>query len=75
MSEKQRQRILEKIRTFPPERIDEILDFIEFIDQREKRKAWIELDEWAMNLARKKGFHHLTEEAIVEIVRQHRLRS
>ena len=73
MSEKQQQ-ILEKIRSFPPEKIEEVLDFIEFIEEREKRKAWIEFDEWAMNLAKEKGFYHLTEEDVAEIVRQHRLR-
>jgi len=73
MSEKQQQ-ILEKIQSFPPEKIEEVLDFIEFIEEREKRKAWIEFDEWAMNLAKEKGFYHLTEEDVAEIVRQHRLR-
>jgi len=60
MSKKQQQ-ILEKIRSFPPEKIEEVLDFIEFIEEREKRKAWVEFDEWAMNLAKEKGFCHLTE--------------
>jgi len=73
MSEKQQQ-ILEKIQSFPPEKIEEVLDFIEFIEEREKRKAWVEFDEWAMNLAKEKGFYHLTEEDVAEIVRQHRLR-
>jgi len=73
MDEKQQQ-ILEKIRSFPPEKIEEILDFIEFIEEREKRKVWIEFDEWAMNLAREKGFYHLTEEDVAEIVR-HRSRN
>ena len=72
---KKQQQILEKIRSFPPEKIEEVLDFIEFIEEREKRKAWIEFDEWAMNLAKEKGFYHLTEEDVAEIVRQHRLRN
>jgi len=69
MSEKQQQ-ILEKIRSFPPEKIEEVLDFIEFIEEREKRKAWVEFDEWAMNLAKEKGFyHHTEEEALLAEVR------
>jgi len=74
MSDKQQQ-ILEKIQSFPPERLDEVLDFVEFIEQGEKRKPWIEFDEWAMDLAREKGFHHLTEEDVAEIVKQYRLRA
>ena len=59
---KKQQQILEKIQSFPPEKIEEVLDFIEFTEEREKRKAWVEFDEWAMNLVREKGFYHLTEE-------------
>jgi|LQYC01.1.fsa_nt_gi hypothetical protein len=64
------QQIVEKLRSLPPERIDEVIDFIDFIDGCEKRKAGVTFDEWAMNLAKKKGFHHLTEEDITEIVKQ-----
>ena len=71
MSDKQ-QRIMEKIQSFPPEKIDEILSFIEFIERRERSKSWIELDEWAMNLAKEKGFYHLTEKDVSDIVNQHR---
>ncbi|MCK4590828.1 MAG: hypothetical protein KAT86_03670 [Candidatus Latescibacteria bacterium] len=75
MSEQQQQGILEKIQSFSPKRIEEILDFIEFIEQRERKKAWIEFDEWAMNLAKGKGFYHLTEKDVAQIVSQHRLRA
>ena len=71
MSEKQ-QEIIEKVRSLPPEKIEEVLDFLRFIEQREKKRAWIEFDEWALNLAKEKGFDHLTEEDVTEIVRQHR---
>jgi len=71
MSEKQ-QEIIEKVRSLPPEKIEEVLDFLCFIEQREKKRAWIEFDEWALNLAKEKGFDHLTEEDVTEIVRQHR---
>ena len=66
------QQIVKKLRSLPPERIDEVIDFIEFIDGCEKRKAGVTFDEWAMNLAKEKRFHHLTEEDITEIVKQYR---
>lgn len=69
---KDKQEIVEKIQSLPPESVDEVIDFIEFIGQREKRRIWIEFDEWALNLAKEKGFSQLTEEDIAEIVKQHR---
>jgi len=70
---KRQEEILEKIRKIPSQKIDEIIDFIDFLEQREKKKAWIEFDEWAMNLAKEKGFNRLTEDDIAQIVKQHRL--
>jgi hypothetical protein len=67
-----KQEIVEKIQSLPPESVDEVIGFIEFIGQREKRRIWIEFDEWALNLAKEKGFSQLTEEDIAEIVKQHR---
>jgi len=60
--------ILEKLRKLPSERKREILDFVEFLESREKSERWIEFDEWAMNLAKEKGFAHLTEQEVAEIV-------
>lgn len=40
--------------------------------ERSKEKKWIEFDEWAINLAREKGFNHLTEEDVAEIVKAYR---
>jgi len=59
---------LEKLRQLPSERKQEVLDFLEFLDLREKTKGWLEFDEWAMNLAKEKGFSHLTEEDVAQIV-------
>jgi len=64
--------VIEKLRSLPPELLSEVLDFIEFLEQRSKEKKWIEFDEWAMNLAREKGFNNLTEEDVAEIVKAHR---
>jgi len=72
MDREQEQLILEKVRRFPSERIQEILDFIEFLEQRERQRGWIGFDEWAMDLAKEKGFHQLTEEDVASIVKEHR---
>jgi hypothetical protein len=60
--------ILEKLRKLPSERKREILDFVEFLESREKSERWVEFDEWAMNLAKEKGFAHLTAQEVAEIV-------
>jgi len=64
--------ILKKLRGLSSERIKEVLDFLEFIELREKSKGWIEFDEWAVNLAKEKGFSHLTEDDISRIVNDFR---
>ncbi len=72
MEKKQEQLIIEKMRKLSRERLQEILDFIEFIEKKEKEKGWIEFDEWAINLAKEKGFYNLTEEDILNIVKEYR---
>ena len=47
--------ILEKLRKLSWDKTREILDFLEFLETREKAKGWLEFDEWAVNLARRKG--------------------
>jgi len=71
----QEQVILEKVRQLPPEQLQEVLDFIEFLQQRERQQQWISFDAWAMNLAKEKGFQHLTEDDIAQIVKAHRKRA
>ena len=60
--------ILEKLRRLSAERKKEILDFLDFLEYREGAMRRLELDEWATNLAKEKGFHHLTEEDVARIV-------
>ena len=60
--------ILEKLRRLSAERKKEVLDFLEFLEYREEAMRRLEFDEWATNLAKEKGFHHLTEEDVVGIV-------
>ncbi len=69
MEREQEKLILEKIRKLSLERLQEVLDFIEFLEQKEKGRKWMEFDEWAMNLAKEKGFYHLTEDDIANIVK------
>lgn len=64
--------ILEKLRKLPSERKQEILDFLEFLESREKIKGWLEFDEWAINLAKEKGFAYLTEKDVAKIVNDFR---
>ena len=60
--------IMEKLRKLSSENKQEILDFVEFLESREKSRGWVEFDQWAMNLAKEKGFAHLTEQEVAEIV-------
>jgi len=60
--------ILEKLRRLSLDKKREILDFLEFLETREKAKEWLEFDEWAINLAKEKGFANLTEGDVAQIV-------
>jgi hypothetical protein len=64
--------ILERLKRLSSDRKQEILDFLEFLEAREKSKKWMEFDEWALNLAKEKGFAYLTEEDVARIVRDFR---
>lgn len=60
--------ILEKLRRLSPERKQALFDFLDFLESKESLGKWIEFDEWALNLAREKGFGQLTESDIADIV-------
>jgi hypothetical protein len=60
--------ILEKLRKLPSDKKRQVLDFLEFLETRERAKGWLEFDEWAVNLAKEKGFVNLTEGDIARIV-------
>jgi len=60
--------ILEKLRKLSSDKKREILDFLEFLEKREKAKEWLEFGEWAVNLAKERGFVKLTEGDIAQIV-------
>ena len=60
--------ILRKLRKLSPQKKEEAIDFIEFLELREMTKKWVEFDEWAVNLAKEKGFDRLTEDDVARIV-------
>jgi hypothetical protein len=60
--------ILRKLRNLSAEKKREAIDFIEFLELRERTKKWVEFDEWAVNLAKERGFDRLTEDDVGRIV-------
>ncbi len=65
-------KVLNAFRNLSPEKKQEVVDFIEFIESKDRVTKWIEFDAWAANLAKEKGFDHLTEEDVAQIVEAHR---
>jgi hypothetical protein len=59
--------VLQKFRSLSAERRQEAIDLLDFLSG-EKGKDWLEFDEWALNLAKEKGFDRLTEDDIARIV-------
>lgn len=68
------ERIMEEVETLSEESISQVIQFIDFLKWREARKEReiAEFDAWALNLAREKGFAHLTEEDVTRIVHEYR---
>ena len=64
--------VIKKFRRLSQEKKEEVLDFLEFLESREKVKTWLEFDEWAINLAKQKGFYQLTDDDIARIVNDFR---
>ncbi len=60
--------VLEKFRSLPSEGKREAIAFLDFLSSGGKTKEWLEFDEWALNLAKKKGFDRLTEDDVACIV-------
>ncbi len=60
--------ILQKFRDLSPERKREVMDFLDLLTSGEKAKDWLEFDEWALNLAKERGFDRLTEEDVARIM-------
>jgi hypothetical protein len=69
------QALLKAVEDLPEEQVLEVLDFARFLKWRElaQEREVTEFEAWAENLAREKGFAHLKEEDVAQIV--HELRS
>ncbi len=72
---KKKSSIKAEIDKLPPQLAQEVLDFIEFLKQKEETKKWVEFDEWALNLAKEKKFSNLTEKEVTNIVESFRKNS
>jgi len=60
--------ILGKFRQLSADEKKEALDFLDFLAYRGNARKWIGFDEWALNLAKDRGFSTLTEEDVARIV-------
>lgn len=60
--------VLEKFRRLPAKRKQEAIDLLDLLASGERAKDWLEFDEWALNVAKKKGFDRLTEKDVARIV-------
>ncbi|HEY3306595.1 MAG TPA: hypothetical protein VGL70_23995 [Candidatus Binatia bacterium] len=60
--------VLEKFRSLSAKRKQEVIDLLDLLASGEKAKNWLELDEWAFNLAKERGFDRLTEDDVARIV-------
>ncbi|MEW6482476.1 MAG: hypothetical protein AB1397_05685 [bacterium] len=63
--------MVEGLKTLPEQKLQEVSDFIDFL----KWKEAVEFDEWALNLAKEKGFAHLSEEDVAKIIHEFRKES
>ena len=60
--------VLEKFRSLPAKRKQEAIDLLDLLAAGERTKDWLEFDEWALNVAKQKGFDRLTEDDVARIV-------
>ena len=60
--------VLEKFKGLPVSKRKMAIEFLDFLETKEKMNKWVLFDEWALNLAREKGFSHLTEGDVTKIV-------
>lgn len=60
--------VLQKFRSLSPKRKQEFIGSLDLLASGGKTKDWFEFDEWALNLAKKRGFDRLTEEDVARIM-------
>lgn len=60
------------IKRLPSDKAQELIDFANYLRWQEEKKTRevVEYDEWAINLAREKGFDYLTEKDILKIIEE-----
>ena len=71
VASKPAEQLLTTLEGLPEKDVPIVIRFIEFLKWSE-RQRWAEFDRWAMELAREKGFGHLTEEETAQIVHEYR---
>jgi hypothetical protein len=64
--------ILEKYRRLSPAVRREVVGFMDFLAKRNLAGGWVEFDQWAMDLAKKRGFERLSEQDVARIVEDFR---
>lgn len=65
------EQLLRTLEELPERDVPIVIRFIEFLKWSE-RQRWADFDRWAMELAKEKGFSHLTEEDVAQIVHEYR---
>lgn len=60
--------VLEKFRSLSAKRKQEVIDLLDLMASGERAENWLEFDEWALNLAKERGFNRLTEEDVARIM-------
>ena len=69
--------VVQAVKDLPPYKIQEVIEYADFLRWKEtgEAKEIVEFDEWALNLAREKGFDRLTEDDVARIVHECRKES
>ena len=69
--------VVRAVRDLPPQKIQEIIEYADFLRWKETKaaKEVVGFDEWALNLAREKGFDRLSEKDVAMIVHEYRKES
>jgi len=62
------EKIIRSFRALSPDKKRKAIDYLDLLASGKKAKDSVEFDEWAINLAKKKGFDHLTEQDVARIV-------
>ncbi|MEW6097038.1 MAG: hypothetical protein AB1567_11040 [bacterium] len=69
--------VLQAVKDMPPQKIQEVVEYANFLRWKEikETKEIVEFDEWALNLAKERGFNRLTEDDVARIVHECRRES